>query len=243
MDPRLQGIADFINANPYEASGHIYHPLPFPEFQHLKTSSNATSAYRKWKLIRQCLPSDSSLRSPRVLDIGANAGFYSFSFAKLGARVEAYEPHEYYASIGRQIAEATDLPVWWYNKPLERNDLLDERYDVALMLSVFQWISQGNSHLEQATDLLGLVASSSRFLFFELGCNHGKSAIRTTERPLGWVWRLLLESASPKQVAYLGSNAPWGKARRYLLVCTEGPIRLTVWQHLVTRALRHRWIR
>lgn len=157
--------------------------------------------------------------------------------------VEAYEPHEHYANLGRQIVQITGLPVRWYNKPINRSDLVDKQYDVALMLGVFQWISDGGSRLDYAKDLLGEVASSSRFLFFELGCNHGKSSIHTEERPLAWVWRLLLESASPKQVAHLGSVAPWGKARRYLLVCTEGPIRLTVWQRSITHALRKCWKR
>jgi SAM-dependent methyltransferase len=246
MNPELQAIADRIESNPFEASGHIYHPLPFPEFQHLKISSNARSAYRKWALIKRSLGTPSSLKNWRVLDVGANAGFYSFCFAKLGATVDAYEPHEYYSSIGHQIVEATDLPVRWYNKPLERDDLLDKQdkqYDIALMLSVFQWISQGNEYLEEATNLLHVIASSSRILFFELGCNHGKSAIHTEERPISWIWELLQHSAYPKRVAYLGSTIPWRWGLRHHFACTEDPINLTVWQRLVTFALRRRWLR
>lgn len=243
MYPKLQEIAECIKANPYEAFGDIYHPLPFPEFQHLTISSNASSAYRKWALIKHCLPSLSSFSNLHVLDVGANAGFYAFNFAKLGATVDAYEPNEGYANIGRQIVEATGLQVRWYNKPLERTDLLDKQYDIALMLSVFQWISQGNEYLNQATDLLRLVASSSRLLFFDLGCNHGKSAIRTEERPIGWVWRLLQQNTSPKHVAYLASTTPWGRARRYLFACAEDPIKLTIWQRSITHALRQCWVR
>lgn len=243
MNSRLQEIASSIEKAPYESSGHIYHPLPFPEFRHLKISSAAQSAYRKWDLITRSLRLSLSPFDYQVLDVGANAGFYSFGFAKRGAKVDAYEPHEYYVEIGRQIVDATGLHVQWHNKPLEPGDLAGKKYDIALMLSVFQWISQGNKYLEEATSLLNLVASSSRILFFELGCNQGKSAILTTERPLVWVWRKLHQATAPKRVAFLGTAAAWKKTQRYLFVCADGPIYLTPWQRLVTYLLRHRWIR
>ncbi len=243
MNLRLHEIGESIKSNPYETSGHIYHPLPFPEFEQLTTSSRASATYRKWSLIMHSLGTPSALKDFRVLDVGANAGFYSFSFAKLGAVVDAYEPHEHYGRIGRQIAEATGLPVCWLNRPLKRADLLDKQYDVALMLSVFQWISHGNQNLEEATNLLRLVASSSRLIFFEIGCNHGKSAICTDERPIGWIWRLLQENTIPKEVVYLGSTNAWGRARRYVFASTGVPVNLTFRQRLMTCILQRRWLR
>lgn len=242
MNARLQEIADSIEKNQYELSGHIYHPVPFPEFQHLKTSSNPKSAYAKWSLISQALRSLPTCADLTVLDVGANAGFYSFSFAKLGASVDAYEPHEHYARIGHQIVEATGLPVQWYNKPLEQGDII-KQYDVAIMLSVFQWMSHGNAQLEEATKVLQNVAAASRYLFFELGCNQGKSAIMTKGRPIVWIWNLLQAQTFPKQVSFLGATTAWGRKRRYLFVCSEEPLGLTPWQRLVTYALRRRWIR
>ncbi|MCG2659188.1 MAG: hypothetical protein L6437_02950 [Kiritimatiellae bacterium] len=243
MNTKLQKIAFSIEENPYESSGHIYHPLPFPEFQHLKTSSAVKSAYRKWDLIARSLRLSSFPFDHQVLDVGANAGFYSFCFAKRGAKVDAYEPHKYYAEIGRQIVDATGLHVQWQNKQLEPGDLVAKKYEITLMLSVFQWISQGDQHLQEATNLLRLTASSSRYLFFELGCNQGKSAISTRERPIAWVWRLLQQTTAPKSIAFLGTAVAWGKARRHLFVCTDGPVYLTPWQRLVTYLLRNRWIR
>ncbi len=242
MNPKLLEIAKNIEDNPCETTGHIYHPLPFPEFKELKTSSSPKSAYRKWHLISRVLSSLPSIAGLRVLDVGANAGFYSFNFAKLGAQVDAYEPHRHYAEFGNRIAEATDLPVRWYNKRLEQADLVGKKYDIALMLSVFQWISRGNENLEEAKALLNAVAQSSGILFFELGCNHGKSAIHTEERPIAWIWRLLQENTLPKKVAFLGSTAPWGKGRRFIFVCAENKISLNIWQRLVTYALKRSWI-
>jgi SAM-dependent methyltransferase len=243
MNTKLQEIAKTIEGNPYEASGHIYHPLPFPEFERLKTSSSRRSANRKWRLIERCLGSVSSDANLRVLDVGANAGFYSFNFAKLGASVDAYEPHEHYANIGRQIAEATGLSVRWHNKRLREEDLLGKEYDVALMLSVFQWISQGNEHLVEAASVLRAVAQSTHILFFELGCNQGKSAICTSERPIAWIWRLLQQNTSPKHVAFLGTTSAWGPARRYVFACADSAMSPTPWQRFVTHALQRSWIR
>jgi SAM-dependent methyltransferase len=238
MNPKLQAIAGQIQAAPAEAKGDIYHPLPFPEFDHLKVSSNRRAAYHKWRLIRRALPL-ASLEGVRVLDVGANAGFYTFNFAKLGARVEAYEPHAHYTAIGRQITDATNLPIIWHNQPLAADDLADKTYDVVLMLSVFQWISQGNQYLAEATELLQKVAAATGVLFFELGCNQGKSAIQVNGRPLPWIWRLLQENTRPKHVSYLGSTTLWRGTRRYMLGCSAEPLRLTPWQRLVT----YRWQR
>lgn len=242
MNTKLRQIAENIERNPCESTGHIYHPLPFPEFERLKTSSSKESAFRKWRLINHSLQSFSSIAGLRVLDVGANAGFYSFNFAKLGALVDAYEPHKHYAEFGAQIAEATNLPVRWHNKRLEQADLAGKSYDIALMLSVFQWVSRGNENLEEAKALLSAVAHSARVLFFELGCNSGESAIHVAERPIAWIWRLLKENASPKDVAYLGSTAPWGRGRRFLFACAEDRLSLTLWQRLITFALQRSWI-
>lgn len=243
MNNELKRIAENIAATPFESAGDIYHPIPFPEFDHLSTSSRSKSAYKKWDLIVNCLPKSILPKYPHVIDVGANAGFYTFSFAKqFSGRVDAYEPHTHYVNVGRQIADATALPVMWHNKPLELSDL-NKQYDIALMLSVFQWISQGNTYLSEAVMLLNQMAKSAQILFFELGCNDGKSAIRTNERPIVWVWKLLAANTFPKTVSYLGTISAWGNANRYLFVCTNLPIRLTLRQRLITIALRSRLLR
>lgn len=242
MDSRLVELAKEIERHPYERTGHIYHPLPFPEFGHLKTSSSAKAAYRKWGFICRAL-GGGSFGGLRVLDIGANAGFYSFNFAKLGAVVDAYERHQHYVDIGRRIVEATGLSVCWHDKAMTEEDIRGKNYDVSLMLSVFQWISRGNEEIDEACKLLEAVAKASRTLFFELGCNYGKSAIYVDECALRWIWRLLNRCTSPKRVMYLGTTNPWKGARRYMFACSDGEIQLSGWQRLVTWALQRGWIK
>lgn len=238
LNPELERIAQRLAEAPLEASGHLYHPLPFPEFETLDTSATTASAYRKWTLIFRALGSR-PLDGARVLDVGANAGYYAFSLAKVGAVVDAFEPDLRYSRIGIEVTRATGLHVLWHEKALGAPDLHQKTYDIALLLSVFQWMSSGNERLEEATSLLRLITSSSRVVFFELGCNSGKSAIQTSEPALRWIWRLLTQAGGGKQVAYLGSTTAWGKgSTRHLLACSGESVALSPPQWLISRTLR-----
>lgn len=237
----VQAIINDLKNNPVEKSGDIYHPIPFDEFRSLRTSSKPASAYRKWGLIRQTL-TPQNFQQFRVLDVGANAGFYSYQFAKEGATVDAYEPTQRYANLGAQIAELYQLPIHWYGKALDLESLAPTaQYNVALMLSVFQWISQGNARLEEAKQLLLQISKQSQTLFFELGCNYGKSAIQTNANSLLWVRQLLAEHTIYPHIAYLGSVRAWRwRGVRYLFACSIQPLQLNTWQRLVTSWLNRR---
>jgi SAM-dependent methyltransferase len=233
MNESLLEIAEWLRRNPQEAGGDLYHPLPFPEFDSLRTSSRAPASARKWHLIERSLHS-SALTGASALDVGANAGFFSFSLAKLGARVDAYEPHAHYVSLGERIANATSLDVTFIGRPLVPDDLRGKHYDVALMLSVFQWISEGNRRLAHAVDVLRAVSTCTNTLYFELGCNAGKSAIQVKGNSLVWTYSLLKEFAAPKRVYYLGSATAWGRARRHMFVVTDRDVRLTARQRVIS---------
>ena len=243
MNPRLQQLANKIAEKPIEKSGDLYHPIPFPEFSDLNTSCDQESAYRKWNIIYSFLGSPTDLNNFKVLDVGANAGFYTFNFAKLGAHVSAFEPNDSYANLGKEITEISDLSVHWNMKAFELTDIQGRAYNIALLLSVFQWMSQGNDHLTQASDILSSISASSRIIFFELGCNYGKSAIQTDEKPIKWIWKLLSDHTSPKYMAYLGKVKSWKRGERYLFACTDVVLKnLTLSQRVMTYRLKHNWI-
>lgn len=61
----------------------------------------------KWQQISPHLPQDMS--GMRALDIGCNAGYYSFELAKRGARVTAIDIDERYLKQARWAAETLDL--------------------------------------------------------------------------------------------------------------------------------------
>ena len=60
----------------------------------------------KWRQIEGCLPRD--LSGARALDIGCNAGFYSFQLAARGAEVLALDLDEHYLRQGRWAAQRLD---------------------------------------------------------------------------------------------------------------------------------------
>jgi len=237
----IESIIADLKANPVEKNGDIYHPIPFDEFASLRTSSKAASAYKKWAMISQAL-SRQDFKKLRVLDVGANAGFYSYQFAKQGATVEAYEPTSRYAQLGSQVAEIYQLPIRWHGQSLALSSLAPSaQYDVTLMLSVFQWISRGNEKLDEAKELLRQISRQSQSLFFELGCNYGKSAIHTNTNSLIWVRRLLAENTNYRNIAYMGSVRAWGwRGVRYLYACSNEPLQLNWWQQVVTNWLNRR---
>jgi FkbM family methyltransferase len=239
MNQTLLEIAEWLRQNPQETGGDLYHPLPFPEFQSLRTSSRAHASERKWGLIERSMDRHGNFSGLTALDIGANAGYFSFSLARGGAHVVAYEPHPHYASLGSRIAQATSLDVTWLQRPIAVADLDGARYDMALMLSVFQWISDGNRRLDHATEVLRAVYSSTRSVYFELGCNAGKSAIEVNGSSLLWTYRLLRRHTAPKRVHYLGSSTAWGRARRHMFVATDGDVRLAPRQRMITFMLEH----
>jgi tRNA (mo5U34)-methyltransferase len=61
----------------------------------------------KWQKLARHLPTD--LSGVTVLDIGCNAGFYSFELARRGAMVTAIDSSEHYLSQARWAARVTGL--------------------------------------------------------------------------------------------------------------------------------------
>jgi tRNA (mo5U34)-methyltransferase len=60
----------------------------------------------KWRQIEACLPAD--LSGARALDIGCNAGYYSFQLAARGAEVLALDLDEHYLQQGRWASQQLD---------------------------------------------------------------------------------------------------------------------------------------
>jgi tRNA (mo5U34)-methyltransferase len=60
----------------------------------------------KWRQIEACLPAE--LSGARALDIGCNAGYYSFQLAARGAEVLALDLDEHYLQQGRWASQHLD---------------------------------------------------------------------------------------------------------------------------------------
>ena len=244
MDP-IDSLIQSLEMEPLESSGHIYHPIPFDRFKPLRSSTHSRATHRKYALIRSALPFQ-DFGDRRLLDVGANAGFFTYKFAQLGAHVDAIEPHQRYFELGLQVTDHYGVDVNWHKQPIDVEFLQGRKYDIALMLSVFQWMSKGNTDLATAKLILREISKRADYLFFELGCNWGKSSIQVERSALRWILELLEENTVYSEIGYLGTVRAWGKIRtmwryrRYLFCCTDLSVNLNAWQHLVTRSVQ-RW--
>jgi tRNA (mo5U34)-methyltransferase len=90
----------------------------------------------KWAAMSPHLPSD--MTGLRVLDIGCNAGFYSFQLAARGAQVLAFDSDEHYLAQARWAAEHLDPERRIAFRRMHVYDLADigERFDIVLFLGV-----------------------------------------------------------------------------------------------------------
>lgn len=90
----------------------------------------------KWWELASSLPDD--LTGWRALDVGCNAGFYSFALARRGADVVGVDADDHYLRQARWAAERFDLASRVRFEQLQVYDLsrLDERFDLVLFLGV-----------------------------------------------------------------------------------------------------------
>lgn len=214
-----------IEANPVEAKGQIYHPIPFPEFDHLTTSSSKEAVYEKWNLIKSWIDTifGDDYKNLKILDVGSNAGFYTFNFAKKGASLKSYECHERYSYIGKVIAEEKKLKVDWASEAFHSKALTSkDKFDAALLLSVFQWMAEGDIKNQEALDSLKLISDQSDYLFFELSFNSGKSCVRTSKiNHYAEMIQFLKRSTSYTNFKLIGKTRLWRGRKRYLILCSR----------------------
>ncbi|MCR6650787.1 MAG: DUF1698 domain-containing protein [Cellvibrionaceae bacterium] len=91
-----------------EQLGPWFHNLQLPNGEQTAPGpSLGDSPSAKWQQISPYLPQD--MTGMRVLDIGCNAGYYSFELARLGALVTAIDIEEHYLRQARWAAETLDL--------------------------------------------------------------------------------------------------------------------------------------
>lgn len=229
MPTPYQSIAELVQDlenHPVEQGGHIYHPIPFPEFSHLKTSSNRDEVLAKGRCVEQALRLvlPGGLSGAKILDVGANAGFYTFSLAQAGATVTAFEPHPRYAPLGGFLAAEKKLDVRWHGTAFEQSAVRGQRFDAALMFSVFQWMADGGNRLEQATADLRAISEISGCLVFELGYNRGKSCVKTNKlNHYAELIRFLETATVYKHFQLLAKTKLWRGASRYLVLCSHRP--------------------
>jgi tRNA (mo5U34)-methyltransferase len=111
----------------------------------------------KWQQIRRFVPAD--LHGWRVLDVGCNAGFYSFELARRGASVLAIDVDPHYLAQARWALGEMGLQDRIEFRQMEVYDLMrsDERFDLIWFMGVFY-------HLRYPLLALDLLAARTRRL-------------------------------------------------------------------------------
>lgn len=150
----------------------------------------------KWDIVAPHLPDD--LEGWTALDVGCNAGYYSFELARRGARVTGVDHDEHYLKQARWAATRMGLEE---RVRFHRADVYDlgrsvERYDVVLFLGVFY-------HLRYP--LLGLDAVArrvGRLLVFQSFTMPGDARLEDT-RGYGLDEREVLRSPGWPMMAFI----------------------------------------
>lgn len=141
-----------------------YHPIPFPEFEHINCHRGEVDLRLKAILARLEVA-----KGDWILDIGANVGYFAFSLERLGAMVEAYELNSATFEIGAALSKLHKANVLYINKALGPKSLpyLRPRYKAVLLLSVFHWIVKQEGR-EGAATVLRDLARRAELIFFEV---------------------------------------------------------------------------
>ena len=132
LQARSQGVSAEI-----AALGPWFHNLHLPDSEQTAPDHRLGDFPRsKWLELAAVLPED--LRGVRALDIGCNAGFYSFELAKRGADVVAIDHDEHYLRQARWAADRFGLTDRIDLRLLGVYDLADlkETFDLVLFLGV-----------------------------------------------------------------------------------------------------------
>jgi tRNA (mo5U34)-methyltransferase len=111
----------------------------------------------KWQEIAGCVPAD--LSGWRVLDVGCNAGFYSFELARRGASVLAIDSDERYLAQARWAARQLDTAQRVEFRQLGVYEIarVHEQFDLVWFMGVFY-------HLRYPLLALDLLARRTRRL-------------------------------------------------------------------------------
>ncbi|MGI9115601.1 MAG: TIGR04290 family methyltransferase [Chthoniobacterales bacterium] len=139
-----------------------------PWFQNFSLDGTPTAPHHflgdypavKWRKFAHAIPAD--LTGKTVLDIGCNAGFYSFEMKRRGAeRVLAVDYDERYLAQARFMAETLGLEVEFQRLSVYDVAQLREKFDVVLFMGVLYHLR----HPLLALDLIHEHVARDLFVF------------------------------------------------------------------------------
>jgi tRNA (mo5U34)-methyltransferase len=229
----IQSPASAERAEEIAALGHWFHNLHLPDgTQTAPHHSLGDFPAYKWKHLSQHIPQD--LNGWTALDIGCNAGFYSFELAKRGAIVTAIDSDPHYLAQASWAVRQFGLEERVTFRQMQVYDLahVDETYDLVLFMGVFY-------HLRYPTLALDTVAQRvKRLMVFQTLTMPGKEVYENTDG-LDFNSRgPMLEEGWPKMAFiehnFAGDPTNWWAPNH---ACVEAMLRASGLR--VTKALPH----
>jgi tRNA (mo5U34)-methyltransferase len=145
----------------------------------------------KWRDLAPHIPAD--LTGWRALDIGCNAGFYSFELARRGARVLGIDRDSHYLRQARWAAQQYGLEEKVDFRLMQVYDLArePEAFDLVLFMGVFY-------HLRYPLLALDIVAQkTSKLMIFQTMTLPGREVAQTLDYPIN-EREALLQAGWPK---------------------------------------------
>jgi tRNA (mo5U34)-methyltransferase len=219
--------------NEIAALGHWFHNLHLPDgTQTAPHHSLGDFPAYKWKHLSPHIPRD--LTGWKVLDIGCNAGFYTFELAKRGAKVTGIDSNAQYLAQAQWAARQFSLEDRVTLRRMQVYDLagVDETFDLVLFMGVFY-------HLRYPTLALDIVAQRvGRMLVFQTLTMPGKEVYSDTDGLDFETRQPMLEAGWPKMAfiehRFAGDPTNWWAPNH---ACVEAIMRTSGLQ--VTAALPH----
>ena len=161
------------------------------------------------------------LRGRRVLDLGCNVGFYSFSLALRGAQVTSMDARREYVVLASDIARLYSLPMDFRQVQVlpEVIDGLEGSYDLALCFSMIQWV-MASTDVETGKEVLRAISRKADALFFDVAVNEGKACLKSEPgEEIAYVARLLREATDYRRIDHIGTVYPYDGIGRSVFYC------------------------
>jgi tRNA (mo5U34)-methyltransferase len=150
----------------------------------------------KWRALAASVPADLSGRS--VLDVGCNAGFYSFELARRGAHVTAIDVNPHYLRQAEWVAREYGLQdrVSFRRTQIYALGRESEAYDLVWFMGVFY-------HLRYPQLALDLLRRKTRRLMMFQTLTMPGEAVLSTPHNIGLLERELMENSGWPKMAFI----------------------------------------
>lgn len=149
-EPKTRFEAEVCALNPW------FHNLHLPEGQTAPDHPLGDFPKFKWDAIAPCLPE--SLDGWTALDVGCNAGFYTFELAKRGASVRSIDIDDRYLKQGSWAARKLGVDARFEKRTVYEVANEEDKYDLVWFMGVFY-------HLRYPALALDLLARKATRLF------------------------------------------------------------------------------